>query len=306
MTIAVASTASASQSGSSSVSVTAPTGIQVGDLLVIVAVTGGGTSSEFSISSTGFSESFKSYHDPGGGTSACKVSFLYKIAVSADTSAGSYSVSYNGSGGAAAMFRITGWTAGDPFAHAIKATNGIYQDGSITINDSVSLTRVSQQLIIMAGLTAETFDDAGGTFSFASYQITSSDSNPSWTELADTQFDNGDGRLTMKFFCAYAVSSDTSTVTSYGFAKTGDSAANEETTAYAISFVFDPISDAGTSALHSADADFFAPTATAGATGTNALLQADADFSAPTAKGTSPTQWTPETKPSTTWTPQSK
>ena len=308
MAIAVPSTSINSVSDDDTVIVTAPTGIQVGDLLVIVAGGGGATAGGLEYpESTGFTASIQHQYDPGGGTSASHISLLYKIADSSDASATDYTVTFsarNSKFGAVAMLRITGWPSGNPIYHT--AESGDYQDGNLTVNNAVSFPRASQQLIIMFGNTVTTSGE-GGVFSFGTYQITSSDANPSWTEVTDAGYTASTGTIDGRFFCAYAITSNISTVTSYGFVKTGDSIANEETTAYAIGIIYDPVSATGSNALHSGDADFFTEASVVvGGVGSNALLSADADLFDPETEATHPTQWNSTNKPSTTWTPTNK
>ena len=300
MALAVASTSTASGNSSPSVVVTAPTGIQVGDLLIICAGGGGATgSSGIYPTSTGFTASIQNEYDPGGSTSASRIALLYKIAVLADTTAPNYTVAMTESHlGGVSMLRVTGWVAGDPVYQ--EATGQNWQDGDLTVNDTVSFARIAQQLIIQFGCSISLAGDAG-TFSFGTYQVTSSDSNPTWTELQDVAFTSSTANG--RFFCAYATSTNTSTVTSYGFVKTGDAAAAEETTAWAIAMLYTPVAAQGTNALLSVSPTIFTDAGvTVGGVGTNALHTATPEVFSQSGTFTTPTQWTNESTETTTWT----
>lgn len=302
MAIAVASTATASGNASSSIVVTAPTGIQVGDLLIICAGGGGSIGGTVYPTSTGFTASIEHLYDPGGALSAGHIALLYKIAVSADTTAPNYTVAMSDAElGGVAMLRVTGWSTGNPVFHS--AESNAYQDGNLTVNDTVAFARASQQLLIQFGCTLSTGGDAG-TFSFGTYQVTSSDSNPTWTEVVDVAFNTNGGTVNGKFFCAYATSSNTSTITSYGFTKTGDSADSEETTTYAIGVIYTPVNP-------TVDVSHLAITPSiSGITASQVNIGADISHLAvtPTINGVTAsvssdgTQWTNEPAVSTTWT----
>lgn len=299
MAIAVATTSTASISNSSTITVTKPTGVAVGDLLVIVCGGGGGVAPGeiVSFSCPNFTESIHAANDPGGGTSESAVALLYKIADSSDVSATNYTITATNTRGvgAASMFRITGWTSSNPIYQS--AEGGAYQDGSITFNPAVSFSRVDQQLIIMFGCSLSTSGEQGA-FSFASYQITSSDANPTWTEVQDVAFTESSGNVNGGFFCAYAITTNTSTITSYGFAKTGEASDLEETTAYAIGIIYNPQNI-------TSDVSHLAVTPTIeSVTASQVNVTTDVSHLAitPTINGieshaTSPTQWTNQTKP---------
>lgn len=310
MALAVASTSTVSGSNSGSLVVTKPTGVAVGDLLLIAVGGGGagGAGEQITFTCSGFSESYRKQHDPGGSTTICSVAFLYKIADASDVSASNYTVSTpTRYVGAVVMFRITGWPVTNPIYHS--AGGGAYQDGNLTVNDAVSFSRFNEQLLIMIGFSADTGSDPGGAVTFSNYQITSSDSNPTWTELYEVGMDIDVGTVQADFFCAYAISSNTSTVTSYGFTKTGDSAGAEETTVWAIGIIYTPINV-------TADISHQAITPTIeGVTASQVTVTADVSQLAvipnlngiETDNSSDHTQWTNETKPTaTTWTNQDK
>lgn len=299
MSLVVETTSAASGTNTSSIVVTKPVSVDIGDLLVIVVGGGGAAapSEDIRFSCSGFTSGFANQNDPGGSTSVSSVEILYKIADSSDVSASNYTVTTGARFvGGVAMFRISGWVAGNPVYNS--ASSGVYQDGGITIADTISIPRLGQQLLIMFGNTITTSSE-GGVFSFASYQVTSTDSNPTWTELIDANYYASTSNA--RFFCAYALSSDVSTLTQYGFIKTGDSVANEETTVYALACIFTPVSVNASNALFQVSPISF--TALTGSTQEllNDFHEITPDIFEQSASSTNPTQWTAESKPSTSW-----
>lgn len=302
MAIVVESTSSVSGSDSTSITVTAPAGITTGDTLIIAVCAGGDVAlgEVISFSSTGFSEGSLYQTDPGGSTSASAVGLLYKIATLADESVTEYTITTSARPmGGAAMLRTSGWVLGNPIY--ATASGGLYQDGGATVNDTVSIQRVSQQLLIMVGNTVTTGSE-GGSFSFNQYQITSSNSNPTWVELKDSNYSLNSGYYNGCFFCAYATTSNTSTITNYGFVKTGDSVANQETTAYLLGVMYSPISVTASNALYQTSPVTFSTLTGSTQEPTNNMLEVVPAIFEQSGRGTSPTQWTSETKPSTSWT----
>ena len=143
MAIAIASTSSASDNDVDNVSVTAPTGIETGDLLLIIASYGDRTAN---ITCTGFTESFAINDNAAGTGQDSNITVLYKIAVSADESETSYSVG-NTAGwmGAVHMFRITGFGESvDPVFDYNNGTGSISTTGGLTVSKGVSILRPSQ------------------------------------------------------------------------------------------------------------------------------------------------------------------
>lgn len=209
MAIAVASTSITNAGVANPVSITKPTGVTVGDLLVIVAAgeQSGSVGSTFYASVSGFTAAIQLAGGVRNGfiNPDTNLVYLYRIADSSDVSASSYSIS-NAEGGAA-MFRITGWTSGNPFSH--KST--VEYTGSVTaISKTENIPRIRQQLLIMAGSN----ETEGTPRTGSGYTITSSNANPTWTEVVDT---GGGGTKGAGLQVAYAISSDLSTITAWQY-----------------------------------------------------------------------------------------
>lgn len=211
----VVETYSSSTSTTKTVVVTKPTGVSVGDLLLIVAPSNGSGS----LSSSGFSTAYSATYDAPGGVSDSKVHVLYKIADSGDVSASNYSVTYvDACGAIAAMLRISGWVSGNPVYQSAYAGTYSQSNGSVSAT-GLSLARNTQQIALMIGAS---YDGSNSDYykNESGRTITSSDSNPTWTEVCNlgpvTNSVNGLSSLTLNV--AYATTSLSSTVTGFSFA----------------------------------------------------------------------------------------
>jgi len=203
MALVVESTSNASGNNVSSVSITAPTGINTGDVLLIVACADAITTP------TGFTRILDL--NTGGETRA-----FYKIAVLADESAANYTVTFGSDvGGAATMLRISGWSSGDPLFGS-TSNESTFSDGNEPTSvgqTGLTLKRPSAQLLVY--ISSVIVEDTTSDFSYSGYSITSSDSNPTWTEVIDTEVFYGANAAAATLAVAYANSSNTSTITAY-------------------------------------------------------------------------------------------
>ena len=305
MALAVATTAFGSASDAASVAVTAPTGITTGDLLLIIAYR---KTSINDITSSGFTKSFADIDDLAGTIQDSNITVLYKIATSGDESATNYTVTGSTSiGFAAVVMRVTGWSVNfNPvFARGsdrvVIATSG----GPFTATMASAFARPYQQLHIIAAsaVDAEGFT---GEISVDAYAVTSASSNPTWTEVCDLSntyhTSGGDfGALAL----AYATSTDTSAVTGYSvnYSEVGLA---DISSGYAVGFTILTSTDAsGTNALVTTTTTMFSQTGTCDGNSSNVLAEATGEAFAQSGRGTSPTQWANEAKPSTTWTNES-
>lgn len=334
MAIAVASVSAMASSNypTNSVTVTAPTGITTGDLLLIIAAgTGNGTtiggylnnwtSNQGVASCTGFTECYFHSRDVNvnsGVGGVARVNVLYKIAVAADQTAPNYTVTHSSyGGGAAIMFRITGWSTGDPLAHRLQyipAGNPVdamgttipttvpytyhNQDGSDTLAWNGTAYRPSQQVMIMYVTTA---GDEDGGFIYSNY---SSVPSATWTEAGDTTYNITDydgGALGV----AYATTSATTDITHFDVYKTYDSSDGNETTVMGILQIFTPMNASGTVARINTSPAYIDNTGLADSSGTVARINKTATFPGASGTGTGDTVWTARSKNSTTWTARS-
>ena len=294
MPVAIASTSTAAASASSPTTITKPSGVAVGDLLVIVA---GGSQTSFGsgvyASCTGFTAAIQLAGGVRNGfiNPDSNLTYLYRIADASDVSATDYSVA-RGEGGVA-MFRITGWTTGNPFIETSEVESKASSTRSIGATEDIP--RLGQQILIMAQSNNDGTSAGEGS---SGYQITSADANPTWTELIDDH----DSSSELGLAVAYATSSDTSTITSWSITFDGDM----QGVAGALAIIVAPADDSGTSALLEPNISFFAGNAQANVSGTTSLFQPATLFPAPDGIGSSPTEWTNEGKNSSTWTNEDK
>lgn len=215
MSLVVESYSSASATNAASVTVTKPTGVATGDLLLIITNAG----ATGVATCTGFTEIYSAYYDGPGLISDAYLKVLAKIADSGDVSASNYTI--NGSTnqeGISAMMRISGFTSGNPifssnFAGFAPTVSGTFEQTGL------SLKRVSQQLLLMIGLS---YDGSESDYigDYTSPTVTSSDANPSWTtvcNIKDVSIQSSNGKKSL--FVAYASTTNTSNITafSYGF-----------------------------------------------------------------------------------------
>lgn len=216
MALVVESTSSVATNNTDNLTITKPTGVQVGELLVIMAMGEHDGNSGFvsQISSTGFTKQLSpAGPDNNSSTDTNRGAvFLWRIADASDVSASNYTISLAGSEslGIAAMFRISGWTSGNPVFSsstplALSAT-------------SLTLSRPSANLLIMLSGIKE--DDR--TYSFSGQTITSSGSNPSWTEVVDSSVivNQSTDTRSISTCIAYANDTDISDITAFSATQT--------------------------------------------------------------------------------------
>lgn len=267
MAITVASSSKMNYaSGSTTQTITAPTGIQTGDLLICIIA---GTSNDAaSYSMTGFTLVKKS---AAGGES---IAMFRKTAVLADESAANYTIGIADSEiVGAVMLRITGWSTNEDFTRATEqslVTNGVF--------DTLDLTPTQANSLIIFGVYAVTnFSTVAG------YAIATS--NPSWTtaQTIAGAFSTGETGV------AWAVRPEVTATGDFSFTDSGDSQKG-------IALVIAPKIDITvTPIVIDATISVQAPTITGGATITPAVIDLTASVQTPTVT-TTPAKWVNEDK----------
>lgn len=166
MAIAVASSSKQAFASNPTITITAPTGIQVGDLLVCVLFST--TNSPANLTKSGWTSRAS---DTTGGES---INLLTRTADSADAAAGNFVFSISDSEICGAiMLRITGWDSSDTLAIA-SSNDDLNGDG---IFSDLDLTpAVANSMIIFAVWQYNN----GGSVAIDGYACVTS--NPSWTE----------------------------------------------------------------------------------------------------------------------------
>ena len=207
--------------------ITKPSGVALGDLLVLkVGKTSNGATPPTPGTSTGFTEAIQQISESNPGLSISRnsgITFLWRIATSSDVSASTYIVS----GSFSVMYRISGWTSGNPVFKFAKGQSTASDD--LTIDTVVNLSRLTPSLALIAGQNHTNNDDPAD---FSAYTITSGEANPSWTEIRDSDY----------MFSAYAQTSNLTPVTRYGFFR-NEGEATSSALAYFIAIICEPAAD---------------------------------------------------------------
>lgn len=284
MAIAVATTATTTFAAGTTTTITKPTGLAVGDLLVAAIGANAGvgitidTKSGWTLAAT-------------QAATNTSISLQYRIADSADVAASNFVFSCpSASRMAGALMRVTGHAATSTLDEVDSDNNNTA--ASATINFSSTVTPYNAGNLVVLVLNGSDGNDGGASMS--SYTTTPS---ITFTELIDTTADSGTSDPV--FAAAYAVYSGSSQITAYGATISG----TKDDHAGILGIFQAQVNGSGTHTLHTADADFFANAGvTVGGSGTMALHSADADFFTTNGSANRKTAWTRDTKNSTTWT----
>lgn len=290
MALAVASTSIAKADNAANVVVTKPTGVAVGDLLLIGTYT-----TTTGATCTGFTNAYNT----------APITLLYRIADASDVSASNYTVVCGGSddSGTVAMLRITGWTGSGNPVHSFTSQMTASQDSSATVvltQTGLSIKRPTPSAII-AFLSF--FSSGGSTVSssgFSGYSATSGVANPTWTELEDTNFTDANAdKQTFSF--AYAETTSTSDITEIYLEASADTLGNADNWWSVFIVIAENQNATGTSTLVTTDAVTFTDTGIANTTGVSTFLSVDSEVNTQSGRATAPTQWQNEDKPTTNW-----
>lgn len=194
-----------SSSTSQTATVTAPSSISAGDILVFI-VAGQGTPT----APSGFTETNTFSVDGSGVLNNVRVSLSYRIATVSDESETSYAASGSEIIGAV-MYRLTGGNTSSPF-FSVQSTSDTGTSSSATASiTGLSVLRPSDQMHFVFGFG--TSGDNTDDFATSNYIVTSGDANPTWTEVLDDDTNSNTGNDAVWAMSAYAASTDTSNVT---------------------------------------------------------------------------------------------
>ena len=283
MALVVESTASNSVTGSNNLTITKPTGVEVGDLLIAVLGSYNGAISTLSGWTLGANRL----------SSVSYINVQYKIADSGDVAASNYTFTIaNNQINGGSILRVSGQSGLNPVQYTdddeqLNATG-------TAISFTTSVTPAADGSLLVMGFSCD--DGTGAATSINGYSVTGA--STTWTELHDYSADIG-GSASPVTAAAYSVLGTASAITAYG-ATTGIALDDHA----GIFMVVNPLIDATAShTLITTDTDIFTPNGTADTiTLEQSLVTTDTTTFAQTGRATSPTQWTNETKPSTTWT----
>jgi hypothetical protein len=292
MALVVETTTIASASSSDNLTIAKPSGVQVGDLLLIIA--NGATYYQFP-TVAGFSAAVNYGYNA---SLDAALSILYRIADASDVSASNYTIGLAGTDtlGVAAMLRVSGWNSSINPVYTF-ATAGDYADPITTIGASgLNLSRPSNSLLLIANCSV--LDLSSATFS--GYSITSSGSNPTWTEVQDAQVSSGS--LQTALSVAYANDSNQSNITAFNTNVSSDSGGGGDAIASILAVIFEPKNATASNALFQTSPVTFATLTSSTQNVSNQLLELSPEIPSPITKAISPTQWQNETANPTTWT----
>ena len=288
MAIVVESTASASTSTTSLV-ITKPTGLAVGDLMVAVLSMYSNTFTDVINTASGWT--LAGIESTSGG----EVAIQYKYADSSDVAASNFTFTSSGTpvlfGGS--ILRVSGAAAISP----LQTFDGAQDFGNDTsaMTFATDFTPTTSGCLLVTGFLM--FGDPG-TGTVSSYFVTGS--SPTWTELYDYTIDSGTDDEIMAG--AYAIQSDTNQITAFG--ATISIAKDDKIGVIA---VFLPRVDVTvTNAPLEVQPAIFAPTMSNTNVVTNALLEVSPTITDINAVAKSITVWSNDSKPTSTWTNEQK
>jgi hypothetical protein len=273
------STATATVTSGSPGTITKPTGVEVGDVLVLAYSNRSSTSDADLVKPAGFTSA--EFNTSSGNDANSRI--MYRVADASDVSASSYtfSTATGVQGVSAFMLRVTGI---DP-VNSVEDSGGGTAGNATNPSVSVSIDHLVPSLLQVYMVSAQ--DGGGDTISAIS-------TTPARTLTLLLDAPNIIG--------GYAIVDDATSITSLNSTSDGNVAEN------AFSFVSfrDTYPSTGTAGLLSSDPVFFSSNGSAGTNGTTGLLEVDPTINTTSGKVEQPTQWTNEDKPSTTWTNESK
>ena len=294
MGIVVESTSTATGS-TPNVTITKPTGLAVGDLLIAVL------SAEDDTPQTPTWNTLSGWSSAQGGNYDSRVAFSiqYKVATAGDVAASNFTFAMSTS----AMTTIRGSLlrcSGAPvtaqsFTSAI--TNNLAA-ASFSFSDTfTSYTPQEDGALVIMQIGGR----GGGATQITVAGYNTVTTGITFTELYDvgiTTTDPVGGKVVIA--SAYGVQGTAAALSQYSATYTASSSVEDH---FGQIVVFSPIVDAtGTNTLATATASALAQTGTCDTNGTNTFVTATGVTLPQTGRGEVPTQWTNETKPSTTWT----
>jgi len=299
--LSIASTTTATANGSSSFTINAPSGIDEGDLLVLVA----GANKTTTITSSGFTVAITSANPRGGSDGGAIHRVFYKVATLADESASNYTINFSSAlGGAAVLMRISGWNGNtnNPIFNQSTGQVTLNTGSNTDVESSLSFTRPNDGLFFITGIHGVDDSFVDGGWSASTYSITSTDGNLTWTERIDAQYTaSGDFSF---LAVATAPSTDTSNVTAFNYQVSRGSSFTQYPcwVGYSVFSILEPRNETGSNTLLLTEPVFFINATSLGATGTATFFEAEPVSIDNDSRAINTSSWTNKIKPNTTWT----
>ena len=276
MAIVVETVSAVAAATSSNLTITKPTGVAVGELLVAVLFAAnadlGSIAGDNWAILAGWTEAQGGFIDAG---SRGAYSIQYKVATSAEVAASNFTFSFSDSETLRGyIVRASGNIAvGEPLG-AIATPYTPVPDGALVFTQFFTYSTSSMPGVI-SGYTA-----------------------PGVTFVEGDQSTYGDGNPGARQASAYGIQTTAEEIDSFSATGGGNGK---------ITIFLPPVNASGSNTLATTTATAFAQAGTCDTIGgTNILAEATGVTLAQTGKGTTPTQWTNEAKPSTTWVNETK
>jgi len=279
MAVAIASVASTAPNtaASGTITITKPTGLALNEVMIAV-----------------LQHEFGTLTTPAGWTRYTSSSFtsIYgKVANAGDVAASNFSWAETGvDEGGGTIYRFTGASFS-----AIQVFTGSDSGGTTAEFAVTAVPHVTNSILVINGQVAGS--GVGNAFSNISDFFVTGGVTPTFTgrTFARSAGDNYNLGL------ADAPYASAATITAFGF---NDPDSNNQ---FGTMLIVPPQGDAsGSNTLATTTATTFAQTGTCDGTAGNTLLETNTTMFTQTGTGTSPTQWTNEVKPSTTWVNKTK
>lgn len=283
----------ASAAATTNLTITKPTGVAVGDLLVSVLY---GVDANASINSgtwsllSGWTNAITNNLDFTGGASGVSCSIQYKLAGSSDVSASNYTFSHtNAETLRGYIVRASGANQSNPLGATDSELNTTANSSTFTGNISAYTPPENGALVIMQVASRDSSDFSA---SFSGYTVP----NTSFTEAFELSV--GDGSPIISHGSAYGVQTTAAEITTY----TATISRVHERHAGQLAIFLPPVNATGTNTLATATSTTFTQAGTCDTIGSNNLATATSQAFTQGGKGTTPTQWTNEPATTTTWT----
>ena len=275
--------------------VTAPTGIIVGDLLVcfLSSYSSSGSGASSILLKSGWSSAGSNEWERG-----LKQSIQYRVADSSDAAASTFTFTrdndYERFSGY--MIRASGQNASVPLGYVDTYSSGTINSGNFSATVDAYTPNTDGALIVI---------------NYAGFSDSSSYGNPTFSSYAGipnttlvgilTSFSSGN--IDVAGSSVYGIQSTDSEIT--GFTATLNIALENHYGQIAV--FLPPVNQSGTNTLVETTTTTFTQAGTCDTIGgTNVLTTTDTTMFTQTGTGTEPTQWTNEAKPSTTWVNETK
>lgn len=286
----IQSSNTATSTASDTLTITKPTGLAVGDLLVaVIASSASGT--------------VRTHNTPAGWTviqkegfaSAFRPAAYYKVADSGDTAASNFSFTLSGATTAMSgvLMRVTNFVSASPVTQS-ELDNTPSPTGTVRTY-TTALTPDSLNSLVVFLIGNYTSNMTGAPATVGTYTISPS---VTLTELADVGVKDGanDGHA---FGVAYGDYTSLTQITSRGATLSEAMTQDSGSVIFLINGSYDA---SGTNAVFEVSPTIFANAgASAGTTGSNTLLEVSPNIFEQSGRGTAPTQWINPDKPSTDW-----